>query len=202
MDDPIGVSPAITPCTRRPFGLSDAMILVAAAAIGLALARTPAAFVAHMFSRMPSRPPVHRTFAYLYDGFAAAFPMVAALTLAAILLRFRRPRPTFRRLVRQPGLIACAAAATALVIGLLHSLPVGFNFMGTSGFDGWTYYASITESHACDYAVVGAWLATALSGRWRPERSWIDRLGRVLGAAWIGVIVLEFVVTWAFQSGW
>ena len=37
----------------------------------------------------------------------------------------------------------------------------------------------------CGYAVAAAWLALAVAGRWRPERSWIDRLGRVLGVAWI-----------------
>ena len=34
-------------------------------------------------------------------------------------------------------------------------------------------------------AVAGAWLALALSGRWRPEPDWLDRAGRVLGLLWI-----------------
>jgi hypothetical protein len=28
------------------------------------------------------------------------------------------------------------------------------------------------------------------AGCWRPERSWIDRLGRALGVYWIGVTLL------------
>jgi hypothetical protein len=42
-------------------------------------------------------------------------------------------------------------------------------------------------------AVAGAWLALALSGRWRPERDWLDRAGRVLGVCWI---VAPFITAW------
>ncbi len=38
--------------------------------------------------------------------------------------------------------------------------------------------------------VRGIWLGLAASGRWRPERSWVDRLGRVLGVAWIAITIL------------
>jgi len=33
--------------------------------------------------------------------------------------------------------------------------------------------------------VAGAWLILMLAGWWRPEPSWIDRLGRVLGLFWV-----------------
>jgi hypothetical protein len=35
------------------------------------------------------------------------------------------------------------------------------------------------------YGVAGAWLALALAGWWRPEPSWVDRLGRALGLGWL-----------------
>ncbi|WP_406695128.1 hypothetical protein V5E97_29235 [Singulisphaera sp. Ch08] len=41
----------------------------------------------------------------------------------------------------------------------------------------------------CGYSVVAIWLLLVLSGRWRPEKSWIDRLGRVLGVIWIACAV-------------
>jgi len=34
-------------------------------------------------------------------------------------------------------------------------------------------------------AVAGAWFVLALAGWWRPEPSWIDRFGRILGFLWI-----------------
>jgi hypothetical protein len=40
------------------------------------------------------------------------------------------------------------------------------------------------------FAVLGGWAVLVLSGRWRPEPSWIDRAGRIIGATWIGAVVL------------
>ncbi len=45
-------------------------------------------------------------------------------------------------------------------------------------------------------AVAAVWLVLALSGRWSPEKSWIDRLGRILGATWLLISLLAaFPVT-------
>jgi hypothetical protein len=48
-------------------------------------------------------------------------------------------------------------------------------------------------SAPCGYSVAALWLVLALSGRWRPERSGIDRLGRVLGVAWIACAIAASV---------
>lgn len=37
-------------------------------------------------------------------------------------------------------------------------------------------------------AVACGWMLLLVSGRWRPERSWIDRAGRVLGWFWIAIL--------------
>jgi hypothetical protein len=37
--------------------------------------------------------------------------------------------------------------------------------------------------------IAGAWLILALSGSRHREKSWIDRLGRALGASWIAIMV-------------
>ncbi|MFO0955968.1 MAG: hypothetical protein U0800_00720 [Isosphaeraceae bacterium] len=44
-------------------------------------------------------------------------------------------------------------------------------------------------SAPCGLTVAAVWLVLALSGRWRPEPSWIDRLGRLVGAAWIACAI-------------
>jgi hypothetical protein len=36
-------------------------------------------------------------------------------------------------------------------------------------------------------AILGAWLTLILTGCGRPERSWIDRFGRVVGFSWIAL---------------
>jgi hypothetical protein len=40
--------------------------------------------------------------------------------------------------------------------------------------------------------ITGAWLIMTLGGWWRPEKSGLDRLGRAIGATWIGVMMVRF----------
>lgn len=45
----------------------------------------------------------------------------------------------------------------------------------------------------CGSAVLAVWMVLALSGRWRPESSWVDRLGRLLGATWVVIALLTLL---------
>jgi hypothetical protein len=55
---------------------------------------------------------------------------------------------------------------------------------------------TVSFASPCGPAVAAVWLVLAMSGRWRPEKSWIDRLARLLGATWIGISALAmFPVT-------
>ena len=49
---------------------------------------------------------------------------------------------------------------------------------------------TVSFASPCGPAVAAVWTVLALSGRWRPEGSWIDRLGRLLGATWILISLL------------
>jgi hypothetical protein len=82
---------------------------------------------------------------------------------------------------------------------LLHISPPPFPFWGgnapASNGVIWSYDAGCwgvqmaAFAAPCGYAVAAVWLMLALSGLWRPERSWIDRLGRFLGVVWIACAV-------------
>src|SRR5262245_43365482 len=74
----------------RPLALLDGMALVAATACGLALSRS---LSAHPAFRLP-RP------------IAQELSLLATWTLTLLALRLRGPRPGFRRLMRQPGMVA------------------------------------------------------------------------------------------------
>jgi hypothetical protein len=37
--------------------------------------------------------------------------------------------------------------------------------------------------------IVGGWITMAISGRWRPVATWLDRFGRLLGLLWIACAV-------------
>jgi hypothetical protein len=47
------------------------------------------------------------------------------------------------------------------------------------------------------FGVVMAWFTLAVGGRWRPERSWHDRAGRVLGC----YLILGFLFAWFIAPG-
>jgi hypothetical protein len=155
----------------------------------------------------------------LWGCLVLAAPLVMAWTLAILALRLRRPRDRWSRLVRQPGLIAGLMAALVLAWRL-----VGFATMcirvnsrpnlsiltvrhgALSGhWSGWPPpYLLFETDHYLDtmatigVAVASSWLLLLATGRWRPERSWIDRVGRVLG--WFWIANLPLTSWWDFHT--
>jgi hypothetical protein len=119
-------------------------------------------------------------------------PRYIALGMACLLaMRLRRPRPNLRSLSRQPGAVACAAAAAGMAAGgiivLAHLLRLDErNYLQDhpEAEHPW----QIVQSRIA-MAVPAAWLMLAWSGRWRSEPGWIDRTGRILGAYWIGLMI-------------
>jgi len=130
-------------------------------------------------------------------------PFCWSWTLAMVALCLRRPRARLRRLTCQPGAIACFSASSALIPPLF-----GFLFLALVwvpfppiGYESVVWRKSlallfIVLPALSGFAVLGAWLGLLLGGRWRPESTWVDRAGRVLGMYWIGSILL---LAWAFS---
>ncbi|WP_165228102.1 hypothetical protein [Aquisphaera insulae] len=182
---------------RRPFRLTDAMILLAAVAAGLWVNRPDWAF-----ALLRWRQPVdaHNAFVHLLD---LVTPHLAIGTMAALAITMRPPRPSIRRLARKPGAAACMAALAALVViacwlGITRATGrvVTFDDHATiPGHDGdWDFPGSafsgrflVLYGDRVGFAVAGAWLSLRLAGRWRAEPTWIDRLGRIMGWLWIGL---------------
>ncbi len=157
----------MTPARRLT--LADAMILVAATAAAMAMARALA----------PKAPP--RGAARLLDWYVL-FALLICWTVALFAVRLRRPRPPLRRLALQPGLLATATATTALA--LLGPLIAMERHAGSRP-NLESNFLVILIILQVGSAVGGAWLALAVSGRRRPEPGWIDALGRLVGAAWL-----------------
>ncbi len=132
----------------RQFTLIDAMILVAAAALGMAgirAERTPHFHHAASCYVVPMQPlPVPEDLSVVINtnfkrwggDFDPCWPVpeagprftrlaargLAALSLAMLLIRLRHPRPPRLRLIRQPGLVASLGVTVALGIPLLLTL--------------------------------------------------------------------------------
>lgn len=192
--------PLATP-TRR-FGLGDAMILISAVAIGTALARTPVAFFLSRPAVNSADPPLRRLFEGIRGASMTLYPAMTSLTYATVVLGLRRPRPSFHRIFRRSGMIACAAATVGSLYVFLTWAPTLLQTWGGGNFAGMLYNVWSMTSRQCGDTVIGAWVALALGGRWRSERTWIDRMGRTIGAIWIGVVVLEAMTFWILYAGW
>jgi len=106
----------------RPFTLGDAMILIIALALGLAIARPGIILIAEAMRTVS-----HKQFRSLAGAVSLGrFLNIVLLNFlffllpAFLILRLKRPRPPMRSMIGQPGFAACAAP----VAFFLASLPL------------------------------------------------------------------------------
>jgi hypothetical protein len=189
-----------TPSTRR-FTLLDGMILVGSIALGLAPLRWRGDYGGD--GVWEGLKWTVSNFAWNASYFDHVIPdivfLVMPLTLGMLVLRLRKPRPRWRRLVRQPGFLASLALVLGWVVaGAMTLVDVfwsGISFDKTpTASDLWWYWMhddfAIAGPLLAGFAVVVAWSTQFLVGRWCPEPSWIDRLGRIIGVCWIALALL------------
>jgi hypothetical protein len=173
--------------TRRPFGLLDGLILLVPVAIGFALSRPRLAVASwDPFNEWASR---WRGIIDFNLNVASRFVSVAMLGL--LVVRLRHPRPGLRRLSRQPGTVACTAAALAMAAGgtIVGTMRIFRESRFSEGDASW-----ITFEPWIAPAVMISWAALFLGRRWRAEPSWIDRAGRCCGCYWIVAAIYRGVV--------
>ncbi len=162
----------------RPFTLGDAMIVIIALALGLAIARPGIGLVVDAIRSDPKYP--FRTWA----GAVSLGRILNILLLnflfvllpATLILRLKRPRAPLRSLIGQPGFSACAAP----IVIVLAFLPFELLLTGTA-----QEVMEIAAQVLIVAAVPLAWVGLIVTRRWAPEPSWIDRAGRFLGAIWM-----------------
>ncbi|HEX8201705.1 MAG TPA: hypothetical protein VF590_14580 [Isosphaeraceae bacterium] len=178
---------------RRPFTVLDAILLVAATATGLSILReTHGDLWRHEVMNFRGKP-VGKA---VLNGIVALNWFVICFaqpwTVALLALRLRRPRPPLRRLARQPGMVA--GAAVSLVLAVFAAAGALRVALGSSSSSAWADFVSDfalwVEAFVPGSAVAGAWLTLGLGRRWRPEPSWIDRAGRIVGLFWLAQILL------------
>lgn len=171
--------------------LFDMMVLIAATAVGFALARAEMTYFrwgARGGSAMPH--------VWLTDCVRVASCVPMTLMFALFTLRFRGPRPAFRNIAQQPGMAACCAAIMSVAFGVLLAIPrAAASARSGEELSIETFAIIVVNILGLGYSVAAAWLTLLLAVGWRPERSWQDRLGRALGAYWIAALI---VVAWGY----
>jgi hypothetical protein len=179
----------MTDSRNRRFTILDGMALVAAAAVGAALARAYYGDAIAIAPR-PGRPLESREWVYLTSF--VALPFAAALAWC----RLRRPWRNVRRLAREPGLVALlavaiSAVAAAIDVVLSKTLPElpGARYVGGA----WTplFQAGRVLATLTGPAVCAAWSTEWLVGYWRPNPGWVDHAGRAFGIIWILLFALR-----------
>lgn len=172
---------------RRRFTVFDALVLVAATALGLAVAR---ALDATWFT-------VLLRGGYQWDDYlhfvlhgVPSTCLVASWSVGLLALRLVHPRPSLRRIARQYGPVACAATVASIALAAAcdvarhtadWSVIVGLEQVPElSLWDVW-WPALMTT----DEFVLGAWLGLALAVGRSPSHDWVDRAGRAIGLYWI-----------------
>jgi hypothetical protein len=119
-------------------------------------------------------------------------------SVAFLVIRLIPPRPGRERLMCQPGMAACCAALVVIACGIFARILPGLRnqFVSPSRpglrvfdfLDNFWYVYQLPVGPA----VAMVWLGLVLAGRWRPERGWIDRFGRVLGVLWITFVLFQW----------
>jgi hypothetical protein len=181
--------------TPRNFTLFDAIVSVAAAGLALAFARTHLAYAWANLCAIPFRGPAGwaGVWAYLRTRtdvtgsivmytFVSMEALLLSSTLAFLIMRLRRPRPPLRRLIKQPGVVACEVWLLGMLLGsclapLIEDYPL----------------LALIVVISTASAIPIAWTILVLRGHWETEPSWIDRLGRGLGVCWAVIIPLQAV---------
>jgi len=209
----------MSPKEPRRITLFDLMILVAATAIGLALVqfgwpRKAAGASIFTWAVWPSYSgyPSKTWVLPIAERVAPFLPCLVGWTGAFLVIRLRGPRPRRRRLIAQPGLVAAVAALSVLTIESI--LLIGsakfdgrFNWSSPSSINLFIVNGVVLLAHHAGWAVLVSWLTLILIGQWRPERSWVDRGGRVLGCTWIIIgpvasLLIDHATWWGtFLSG-
>jgi hypothetical protein len=167
---------------RRKLTIFDAMVLVAAAAVGAWGAVAYRAFPLPI-GHQPSPP-------WLLP-LLLSVPVAAALTMGFLAVPARTLRERARRVSRQPGMALCIAAAAAL-LGVL--IRWSLRAWITPFVDGslWIYGAWILYEWAktCGLGVVAAMALMIAGGRLCRPVGWIEWVRSALAAYWLAVFLI------------
>jgi hypothetical protein len=177
----------------RKLTVRDGMLLVGAAALGLGGYRFYEGF--HILI----------AFRKDYEWILRATSCLVAMTVGFLIVRLLPPRPSRRRLLTQPGMVAaCTVLLYALPTALAMAIMIVKHRRWLSSMDwhdvvGETLeFVNQTLPTFGGVSVFLAWAILVMGGRWHRENGWIDGLGIALGLGWVVLSVPAFYYWCAF----
>jgi hypothetical protein len=175
---------------QRRFTLRDLSLLVAVIAPGLAWNRIDWPEGEIDDSLDSSKPIILRVARMTAATQTVVFPYLCSASAAILCTALAPPGPSLRQLMIRPGMLAILMAVFVTILYVVlatlgtavawgqRRFWVGLQYNLTLGKP-WSFY-SVPGA-----VIAGAWLTLGLTGQWRAERSWNDRLGRCVAVAWL-----------------
>ncbi len=192
---------------RRRLTVRDFMVLIVAAAIGLAWTRAAwddnAINEAYLYRQTGTQsvpPPIFKALDAVTWWVRQTCPFFAPITIAVLCVRLVGSRARLRRIARQPGSVACAAVSAAVAFQVSAQwLERTAYTMFVARHGRWMVIDQfsplrLTGDLPCA-SVAFSWMLLCASGRWKHERDWIDRAGIALGLYWL----TEPTLSWAID---
>lgn len=177
------------PNGNRRFTLLDGMIVIAALAIGFGLNRYLDLGFDWDFHSKIWMDPEFFFHSWMFPRFVGnifkTLVMHALIaTFATLVFRLRRPKPTSRRLVRQAGMSAILTVIVAWIASVPWLVLLFYGSPEPTANALFEMNLSIVVVLS-GFGIVIRWGMLLFSHRWLIEPSWIDRLGRLVGLAWV-----------------
>jgi hypothetical protein len=164
------------PARSRGVHLAEIMLLVAATALGMV-------GTGYCYEEMKQ---IQTDLLHPENCVVLASPTMAALSLALLTCEFTLRRRRFKDMSRCPGFAANAIAALVLSLRAVHVLALNLHWLRDVGIETFLDYGFFWPATSeVGEGVFICWITMACTGCWRPEPTWIDRTGRVLGGVWI-----------------
>ena len=191
---------SISPNHCRRMSLLDAILMVGSAAVGLGLFELShrTLFKGLIWIADRGFPNIQswstlEALVTCSDITVFLLPVIIPWTFLLILLRMQSPRPSWRRIWRQPGMAACLVAVFAWLwtaVALLLAMNVEHVARARRVITPAEWAQKYLSDEVFMYvglAVAAVWVVQYASGRWRRSADWIDMMGRVVGALWIAI---------------
>jgi hypothetical protein len=164
---------------RRRLTIGDIMGLIIATASTLALLRTANAY--KLFAIRPTSPLGVQLVMTLPVAIGC---LLIPLTLALLILGIIDKQTPRRNVVQSTGFVTCVAVALSAILPALHYLKLvimSFDISSHMPMEGIFHNMFLDQYSEAGPMVLGAWIALALTGRWRVGPSWLDRAGCSIG---------------------
>ena len=182
----------------RKFRIADALVLVAATAMAMVAIRYAAGI--SLFD--PEVAGEQESFEVaLLQASLFGNPVLVALAVVVVMMSLAGSGTTFRRLCRRPGFLSAVLVLSGLAwtaLGFAINVVVTYRRAVPDQTPSpaefvHLHYVNMMASvhHYAGWLILGAWAALAMGGYWRPSRDWTDRLGRLIGLASIGYLVVS-----------